>query len=120
MKNIADRALRVAFAIVAISVVAIIVGAAIPAVRAYASYTLSFLILVGVVTALISIVRIAESIDDMQSSKYGGADGEKASDKNQEKPQYVCMKCGTDVESLGKCPKCGSESKILKHLYKNE
>lgn len=120
MKNIANRALRVAFAIVAISVVEIIVGAAIPAFRAYASYTLSLLILVGVVTALISIARIAESIDDMQSSKYGGADVEKASDKNPEKPQYVCMKCGTDVESLGKCPKCGSESKILKHMYKNK
>lgn len=120
MKNIADRALRVAFAIVAIYVVAIIVGAAIPAFGSYASYTLSFLILVGVVTALISIARIAESIDDIQSSKYGGTDGEKASEKNPEKSQYVCMRCGADVESLGKCPKCGSESKILKHLYKNK
>lgn len=119
MKNIADRALRVAFAIVAISVVAIIVGAAIPTIGAFASYIVSVLILVGVVTALISIARIAESIDDMQSSKYGGADGEKASEKNQEESQYVCMQCGADVESLGKCPKCGSESKILKHMYKN-
>lgn len=120
MKNIANRALRVAFAIVAISVVEIIAGAAIPAFRAYASYTLSFSILVGVVTALISIARIAESIEDIQKSNHVGAGGEKASEKNQEKPQYVCMKCGADVESLGKCPKCGSESKILKHLYKNK
>ena len=119
MKNIADRALRVAIAIVAISVVEIIVGAAIPALRAYASYTLSFSILVGVVTALISIARIAESIDDIQKSNHVGADGDKASEKNQEKPQYVCMRCGADVESLVKCPKCGSESKILKHMYKN-
>ena len=110
MKNIADRALRVAIAIVAISVVAIIVGAAIPVVGVYASYIVSVLILVGVVIALISISQIAESIDDMQNP----------SENEIEKPQYICMECGADVEPLGKCPKCGSDSKILKNLYKKE
>ena len=110
MKKIADRALRVAFAIVAISVVEIIVGAAIPVVGVYASYIVSVLILVGVVTALISIAQIAESIDDMQ----------KPSDSETEKSQYICMECGADVEPLGKCPKCGSDSKILKNLYNKE
>ena len=112
MKNIADRALRVAIAIVVIYVVAITVGVAIPVVGVYASYIVSVLILVGVVTSLISISKIAESIDDN--------DMQNPSENEIEKPQYVCMKCGTDVESLGKCPKCGSDLKILNHLYKKE
>lgn len=110
MKNIADRALRVAIAIVAISVIALTVGVAIPVVGVYASYIVSVLILVGVVAALIFISQIAESIDDMQNT----------SENEIEKPQYVCMECGADVEPLGKCPKCGSDLKILKHLYKKE
>ena len=110
MKNIADRALRVAIAIVAISVIALTVGVAIPVVGVYASYIVSVLILVGVVTALISIAQIAESIYDVNES----------SENEIEKTQYICLECGADVEPLGKCPKCGSDSKILKNLYKKE